>query len=90
MHSSSTRLKRCRVGERPLYTEILVVVKIMLPSLDPLNTRCQIIPRTQKGAIVWTNTVPTSGAGCIYVLLMIEIPLLSTGERGVTKSSCLT
>ena len=39
-----------------LGTTIWVVVKIMVPLLGPLDTRCRIILRTQKGTILLTTT----------------------------------
>ena len=45
-----------------------VVVKIMVPLLGPLNARCRIRLRTQKGTIILTTT----HTGAVVVLFVLQ------------------
>ena len=43
-----------------------MVVKIMVPFLGPLNTRCHIMLRTQKGTIILTTTYVSLAASLCF------------------------
>ena len=62
------RGQTCRNSVPKPYTCIWVLVKIMVPFLGPLNTRCRTIRRTQKRTIMLTTTHPY-----IYIYIHIQI-----------------